>query len=86
MTSEIAEIRHATLKSIPARHLTELTEPVLLKGGEFKAHHRLSLADAIIAAYAYVHKATLVHKDPEFEVITVVNQIKLPYKARARRE
>lgn len=77
---EIAESRYATVKSIKANHIAELHEPVLLKGGELKARHKISLADSIIAAYALVYKATLVHKDPEFEAITAVNQIKLPYK------
>lgn len=30
---EVAELRYATLKSIKAKHIAELTEPVLLKGG-----------------------------------------------------
>jgi predicted nucleic acid-binding protein len=79
---EIAELRYATLKSIRAKHIAELTEPVLLKGGEFKAEYQISLADSIIAAYAYLFEATLVHKDPEFEVLTMVDQVKLPYKPK----
>ena len=79
---EIAELRYATLKSIKAKHIAELTEPVLLKGGEFKAEYQISLADSIIAAYAYLFEATLVHKDPEFEVLTMVDQVKLPYKPK----
>ena len=34
----------------------------------------------MIAAYAYVYDATLVHKDPEYEPLTMIRQIKLPYK------
>lgn len=79
---EIAELRYATLKSIRAMHISELTEPILLKGGEFKATYRMSLADAIIGACAFVHNATLVHKDPEFETLIMVNQIKLPCKSK----
>ncbi len=79
---ETAELRYATLRSIRATHVSELTEPVLLKGGEFKAKYKISLADSIIAAYAFVHNATLVHKDPEFEALTMVNQVKLPYKLK----
>ena len=60
--------------------IAELREPVLLKGGELKARHKISPADSIIAAYALVYKTTLVHKDPEFEAITELNQIKLPYE------
>jgi len=80
---EIAESRYATVKSINANHIAELNEPVLLKGGELKATYRISLADSIIAAYALVYNATLVHKDPEFEAITTVNQIRLPYKSKS---
>ena len=79
---ETAELRYATLRSIRAAHVSELTEPVLLKGGEFKAKYNISLADSIIAAYAFVHNATLVHKDPEFEALTMVNQVKLSYKLK----
>ena len=79
---ETAELRYATLRSIRATHVSELTEPVLLKGGEFKAKYKISLADSIIAAYAFVHNATLVHKDPEFEALTMINQVKLPYKLK----
>jgi ribonuclease VapC len=35
-----------------------------------KASHRLSLADAIIAAFALQHQAVLIHKDPEFEPLS----------------
>ncbi|MFO7984376.1 MAG: hypothetical protein R6U38_00815 [Desulfatiglandaceae bacterium] len=43
---------------------------------------KISSADATITAYAFVHQATLVHKDPEFEALGMVNQIKLPYKLK----
>ncbi len=79
---EVAEERYATLKSIKAKYIAELTEPVLLKGGEFKARYQISLADSIIAAYAFLYNATLVHKDPEFEVLTMVDQVKLTYKPK----
>ena len=72
---EVAELRYATLKSIKAKHIAELTEPVLLKGGQFKAEYQISLADSIIAAYGFLYDATLVHKDPEFEVLTIIDQV-----------
>ncbi len=76
---EVAEQRYAMIKSIKAKHITELSEPVLLKGGEFKANYQISLADSMIAAYAFVYEATLVHKDPEYEPLTMIKQMKLPY-------
>ena len=80
--TEVAEQRYAAMKSILARHITELSEPVLLKGGEFKANYQISLADSLIAAYAFVYDATLIHKDPEYEALKVIKQIKLPYKSK----
>jgi|TARA_B100000315_G_scaffold163187_1_gene151708 predicted nucleic acid-binding protein len=52
---EAAQLRYATLKSIKADHISELTEPVLLKGGEIKAVHQISLAGSIIVAHAFIY-------------------------------
>ncbi len=79
---EVAENRYSTLRSIKAKYIAELTEPVLLKGGEFKANYQISFTDSIIAAYAFLYDATLVHKDPEFEVLTMLDQVVLPYKPK----
>jgi len=49
--------------------------------GELKAAHRISFADAWIAALASNKNATLVHKDPEFECLeSQMTVLKLPYK------
>ncbi len=53
---------------------------LLEKAAEIKATHRLSLADAWIAACALQQDAALMHKDPEFESLDI-KQIRLPYKA-----
>jgi predicted nucleic acid-binding protein len=45
-------------------------EKTLLQAGRLKALYRLSVADALIAAVAKLHQATLVHKDPEFEPLS----------------
>jgi len=42
-------------------------EKMLLQAGRLKASHRLSVADALVAAVARMRGATLVHKDPELE-------------------
>jgi predicted nucleic acid-binding protein len=34
----------------------------------------------MIAAYASYHEAILVHKDPEYEALTMIRQIRLPYE------
>ena len=52
-----------------------------LIAGELKAAHRISFADAWIAATAKFQHATLVHKDPEFEQVQdEVTLLPLPYK------
>lgn len=52
--------------------------------GWLRARHKLSTADAIIAAQAIAAQAELVHKDPELEAIDGLPQHKLPYKPPKR--
>lgn len=80
-----ANSRYAMLRALEIGLLTEVTEPVLLRAAQMKAHTRVSLADAIIAAFAAVHGAVLVHKDPEFNALKDHVRLEaLPYKPRAR--
>ena len=60
--------------------LWSVDEPTLLTAARFKAGYHLSLAEALIAAFACRHEAILVHKDPEFEALEQVPQEPLPYK------
>ena len=53
---------------------------LLIRAASIKATHRLSLADAWIAATALELDATLVHKDPEFEKLLELKEERLPYK------
>ena len=76
-----ADRRYAMIKQLPATIVWEVDEPVLLTAARLKAMHHLSLADAIIAAFAIQQKAILLHKDPEFEALTgQVSLEALPYK------
>ena len=78
---DVAGKRYALLKQLPATILWDMDEPTLLTAGRFKAHHHLSLADAIIAAFALRQEAVLVHKDPELEALSAtIEQKVLPYK------
>lgn len=72
----------ALVKAWPVRWIYP-DERTLLIAGRFKAYHRLSFADAVIAGVARHQQAVLVHKDPEFEALAseVVLQA-LPYKTR----
>ncbi len=52
-----------------------------LSAGRIKATHKLSLADAFIAATALEKQAILIHKDPELEPMSkYVETVQLPYK------
>ncbi len=54
---------------------------------EIKAAHKVSFADAFLAATALRLRAVLLHKDPEFEALSaVLKQEMLPPKTGARVE
>lgn len=79
-SEDVADKRYALLKQLPVTILWDVDEPTLLTAGRFKAYYRLSLADAIIAAFAARQEALLVHKDPELEALKeLVQQEILPY-------
>jgi len=62
----------------------ESTESLNILAAELKAMHRLSVADAWIAALAKEREATLVHKDPEFKQVEgEIDVLELPYKTVA---
>ncbi len=78
-----ADRRYAMTSKLNVQVLWNMEEPILLTAGRLKAEHRISLADALIAAFALRTGATLVHKDPEYDVLdSVVDMERLPYKPR----
>ena len=80
-TEDLADQRYALLKQLPKEILWSVDEPTLLTAGRLKAAHRLSLADALIAAFAVQHQAILVHKDPEMAALKDAVEMEfLPYK------
>ena len=61
-------------------------ERLCLLAGRLKARHRISLADAYVAAAAKLSQAVLVHKDPELEPLEADVALEaLPYKKPRRR-
>ncbi|MBI4371230.1 MAG: type II toxin-antitoxin system VapC family toxin [Elusimicrobia bacterium] len=69
------------LKQLPVR-VVESDEPLGLAAARIKAGHKLSVADAWIAATAERLGAVLVHKDPEFEPLAKLIRLRaLPLKA-----
>ena len=80
-----ADRRYALLKQLPCEILWQVDEPTLLTASRFKAGHRLSLADALIAAVALRQEAVLLHKDPEYEALAEEVELEtLPYKIKQR--
>lgn len=68
------------VKGLPAE-IVPPTERITLNAGRLKALHRLSLADALIAATARDRDAILVHKDPEYTALPAeYRTLALPYK------
>ena len=59
------------------------SEALLARSAEYKALYPLSLADAWIAACAVEQGAVLLHKDPEFKPLPVMQEL-LPLKARRK--
>ena len=66
-------LAYEQLQSLPIEWVDQ-TEPLLMEASRIKASHPLSVADAWIAAVALLGRATLLHKDPEFEAITELDQ------------
>lgn len=55
-----------------------------IQAGWLRARHKISTADAIIAAQAMAAQAELIHKDPELDAIPELKQRRLPYKPSKR--
>jgi ribonuclease VapC len=76
-SEDMADKRYALLKQLSATILWNVDEPTLLTAGRLKASFRLSLADALIAAFAVRHRAVLVHKDPEMAALSKIVQVEI---------
>jgi predicted nucleic acid-binding protein len=76
-----ADRRWAMIKRLPVEFVWGIDEATVRTAARFKALHRVSFADAIIAAYAKSFNAILVHKDPEYEALAgEVELLSLPFK------
>ena len=79
---ESAKRIYAELLSLPVSRI-DINDGILLRAGAIKANYRLSVADSWIIASAMEVRASLVHKDPEFEQVRdIVSLISLPYKSQ----
>lgn len=59
--------------------VVESTEEWRRQAAMIKSQTPLSVADAWIASLAMVYKAKLIHKDPEYEQVSGLAMVKLPY-------
>ena len=75
-----ANLAYAQCLALPITWIHETPE-LLKAAASVKARYPLSVADAWIAAAAEMTHATLVHKDPEFANVEVVQEV-LPLKAK----
>ena len=66
---DIAKELVILIKSLPIE-IVESNERLILSAGRIKASHRLSVADAIVAATAIDKSGILVHKDPELDAVS----------------
>jgi len=79
-----ADRRIALIKQLEIEILWGMDESTLLTASRLKAAHHVSLADAVIAAFAIRRRAVLMHKDPELDALSGLLQMEaLPYKAGA---
>jgi len=79
-----ADRRIALIKQLEIEILWGMDESTLLTASRLKAAHHVSLADAVIAAFAIRRRAVLMHKDPELDALAGLLQMEaLPYKASA---
>ena len=70
----------AAIRKFPI-HWLHSDDALCSRAADIKAQHRLSLADAFIAAAAQRLGAVLVHKDPEFASLGgLIQQELLPFK------
>jgi ribonuclease VapC len=80
---EEADRRLALLTQAGGTVAWDVDQRILLAASSFKARHRLSLADALTAAYAAGLNGTLVHKDPELQALRGEIELEtLPFKKK----
>ena len=79
--NEIEAQRRIDLIKALEIQIIESDEIFNISAGKLKARYRISLADAYIAALCENCRGILVHKDPEYESLSVlIKEYRLPYK------
>ncbi len=74
------------LDLLPVKRV-DITDAIFEKAIEIKATHTLSVCDSWIIATAVEKNAVIVHKDPGFEQVKTMVELKtLPYKPASRKK
>jgi predicted nucleic acid-binding protein len=64
------QLRYATyLKKLP------IDDEVAVKAGDFKSKYNIPVADALIAATAYLEESTIISDDPDFKKIQEIKTL-----------
>ena len=72
---DLAKTRATDLRHAIYLKKLEIGEEVAVKAGEFKGKYKISIADAFIAASAYLEVATIISDDPDFKRIPEVKTL-----------
>jgi predicted nucleic acid-binding protein len=81
---EVVEESLSTLDAWPV-HPAESFFTWRRAAAQVKAQGKISLADAWIASLALLEDAELIHKDPEFDAVTGLKHLRLPYDQQSTR-
>lgn len=81
---KMADDRMELLKTLPFK-IVNIQWADIKTIGTLKATASISFADSCIASVVLQSGGILVHKDPEFENLQGVQQLKLPYKKKTRK-
>jgi len=73
--SDLAETRTTDLRHAIYLEKLEIGEDVAVKAGEFKGKYNIPIADAFIAASAYLEGSSIISDDPEFKRVPEVKTL-----------
>ena len=77
---EAGQLAYQQCLALPVEWMSN-SETLLVRSAEYKAMYPLSIAGAWIAACAAEQGAVLLHKDPEFKPLPIMQEL-LPLKAK----
>jgi len=69
---DLAKTRTQNLRYAIYLKKLEIGEEAAVKAGEFKGKYKVSIADAYIAASAYLEGSTIISDDPDFKKISEI--------------